>query len=142
VKTSANGRKTYLDIIGKPTVGYGHLRAPGDGLEAITVAQADDLLAHDLATAEAAVNGLGVALSQNAFDALVSFVFNLGPGILHKGHTLADALRAGDLDAAARAFVLYDHAGGVENQGLRNRRLAEAELFSREDECPPTDPGA
>jgi lysozyme len=122
----------YRDVGGKKTIGYGHLVKPGEVFPTeITEVDALDLLRLDIATAEAAVNGLGVDLSQNAFDALVSFAFNLGGGILGKGHTLGDALRVGDYDAAARAFVLYDHVDGVENAGLRARRTSEAELFTR-----------
>lgn len=135
----------YLDVVGKPTIGYGHLCQPGDGLEAISEARADELLSADLALAETAVNGLGVELGQNQFDALVSFAFNLGGGMLGQSHTIGQALRAGDFAAAAASFVLYDHAGGREDQGLRNRRLSERELFERPepvDDCPATDPGA
>jgi lysozyme len=157
VKTSANGRSfiggweglrlhSYKDIGGRDTVGFGHLRHLGDGLEVITAEQADELLAADLAVAEAAVNGLGVEFSQNQFDALVSFAFNLGGGMLGSSHTIGAALRACDFEAAAAAFVLYDHVNGREDVGLRNRRLSERELFLRPasivEDCPATDPGA
>lgn len=134
--------RPYKDIVGVWTIGYGHVIAHGEDFpEALTQAEGMALLRADAAIAEAAVNGLGVQLTQGQFDALVSFAFNLGGGILGKGHTLGDALRRGDYHAAAEAFVLYDHAGGREDPGLKNRRLSERELFERED-CPPTDPGA
>jgi GH24 family phage-related lysozyme (muramidase) len=101
----------------------------------ITEPQADGLLAQDLAPVQAAINAIGVALSQNAFDALCSFGINLGTGMFNRGHTLADALRRGDMAGAAAAFELYDHdATGAVNQGLLNRRRSERDLFVTPDE--------
>lgn len=120
----------YRDVGGKLTIGYGHLVLPGEMFGTLTEAEGLALLRKDLAIAEGAVIGsVPPCKTQGQFDALVSFVFNLGGGILGKGHTLGDYLRAGDLAGAAAAFVLYDHVGGVENQGLKNRRLAERDLF-------------
>ena len=49
----------YLDVAGKPTIGYGHLIKPGEDFSAgITEAQAQDLLQADVETAENAVNAL------------------------------------------------------------------------------------
>ena len=60
------------------TIGWGHTKTAKQGMT-ITEAQAEVLLSSDVAWAEAAVNQLvKVPLTQNQFDALVSFTFNLG----------------------------------------------------------------
>jgi lysozyme len=69
--------KAYWDYKGW-SIGYGHLGAK-EG-QRITVEEAERLLASDLRWAEREVNGLGVALEQCQFDALVSLVYNIGSG--------------------------------------------------------------
>jgi lysozyme len=69
--------KAYWDYKGS-SIGYGHLGAK-EG-QRITVEEAERLLASDLRWAEREVNGLGVALEQCQFDALVSLVYNIGTG--------------------------------------------------------------
>ena len=77
----------YKDAAGLYTIGYGHLIADGKTLPdsakyKITQKQADLLLKYDVIPREKAVERLcAVPLSQNEFDALVSFVFNLGGGL-------------------------------------------------------------
>jgi len=70
-------------------------------------------------------------LSQGEFDALVDFVFNLGAGRL-AGSTLLKELNAGRYEAVAAELLRWDHAGGVENVGLRARREAELALWRGE----------
>jgi len=77
------------------TIGYGHTAdvQPGD---VITAQQADTFLLEDVSESERAVNRfVTVPLTQNQFDALVSFVFNLG-GHNFKSSTLLIKLNAGD----------------------------------------------
>jgi len=69
----------YKDSVGIPTIGVGHVKGVKMGMK-ITQAQADKYLAEDLAVAEKCLNSLGVTLKQNQFDALCSFIFNLGVG--------------------------------------------------------------
>ena len=74
--------KAYRDVVGKWTVGYGHLMVEGDGCvvgDIISPVQATSLLRQDLIKAEECVNNaVQVMLTQYQFDALVSFVYNLG----------------------------------------------------------------
>jgi GH24 family phage-related lysozyme (muramidase) len=76
---------------------------------------------------EPAVKLLGVELNQNQFDALCSFVWNLGPGIFTG--ELREALEQRRWTLAAHLMQAYDHAGGQVLEGLRRRREAEAQLF-------------
>jgi GH24 family phage-related lysozyme (muramidase) len=69
-----------------------------------------------------------VTLRQNQFDALVSFVFNLGAGNF-AGSTLLKMVNASDFNNAAGQFIRWNRAGGKVLTGLTRRREAEAALF-------------
>ena len=121
----------YQDIVGKWTVGYGHLMVAGDGCvegSPITMGQATELLRKDLHTAEEAVNACGVELEQNEFDALVSFVYNLGVGAFQRS-TLLKLLKSGNKLAASGEFPKWSMAGGKEVPGILKRRHAEQDCF-------------
>ena len=119
----------YQDQVGVWTIGDGHT---GSGVVSgltITQDQAEDLLTSDVAASAAYVNAaVMVELQQNEFDALVDFVFNLGRGAF-AGSTLLKNLNAGQFDAAAAQFDLWDHAGGQVVAGLLRRRQAEQAMF-------------
>jgi lysozyme len=123
--------RVYLDVAGFPTIGYGHLIKPHESFPGvITEAQAAAILSSDVEDAERAVARLvKVALTQGQFDALVDFCFNLGAARL-AGSTLLHELNAGDYQAAARQFLVWDHAGGVVVAGLEARREAELKLWT------------
>lgn len=112
----------YKDSVGVLTIGYGHTNGVTAG-QKITQIQAEDFLRQDLARFEKAVSNLGRSLSQNQFDALVSFAFNCGEGNLKK-------LCANRTNAQiAEKILLYDKAGGKTLSGLTKRRKAEQKLF-------------
>ena len=123
--------RTYLDVAGFPTIGYGHrLLHPESFSNGIDEAQAERILLSDVREAEQAILRLvKVPLNQGQFDALVDFCFNLGEGKLAESTLLKD-LNAGRYDAAQEQLLRWDHAGLQENAGLRARREAEAELWS------------
>lgn len=84
----------------------------------------------DLADCEEIVNALGLPLNPNQFDALVSAVEGIGPGVLEPDRSLGRALRNLDWTAAADALLLYDRdTGGRRSAALAGRRSAERELF-------------
>lgn len=73
----------YKDVAGLNTIGYGHLIKKGELFSRVTAEQAEELLLKDLATAEKGVNTLIIVkLTQNQYDALVSFTYNVGVGAL------------------------------------------------------------
>uniref|UniRef100_UPI001B316D19 lysozyme n=1 Tax=Pantoea ananas TaxID=553 RepID=UPI001B316D19 len=95
----------------------------------ITGEQADKYLREDLLVAELTINtNVKVKLTQNQFDALASFVFNLGSGNFVKS-TLLKKLNAGDIAGAADEFGKWVNAGGKKLAGLVKRRAAEREVF-------------
>ena len=86
----------YRDAAGLWTIGCGHLIQPGEDFsKGLTTEQVLDLLADDLTRFEAAVNSkVTVELTQNQYDALVSFAFNVGVGAFQKS-TLLKKLNQG-----------------------------------------------
>ena len=118
----------YLDSVGVPTIGYGHTKGVKIGLRC-TQEEADAWLLEDLKDAETCVNGaVTVPLTQNEFDALVSFVFNFGC-TKFRCSTLLRKLLDSDYDGAALEFRRWDRAGGQVLAGLTRRRAAEERLF-------------
>lgn len=120
--------ETYLDVVGVPTIGYGHTGKHATPGNVITVAQAKRILDEDLDTFEAAVTGAAQTANQNQFDAMVSLAYNIGVGAFKKSTVLRKHL-AGDYQAAARAFGLWNKAGGKVWPGLTRRRNYEAALY-------------
>ncbi|WP_109486404.1 lysozyme [Occallatibacter savannae] len=118
--------RVYSDVAGFRTIGYGHRLTGAESYPAgITMAQAESILAADVAIAEGAVSRLvRVPLSQGQFDALVDFVFNLGAGRLASS-TLLRYLNSGRYDDAAWQLLVWDHAGSRELAALKLRREAE-----------------
>jgi lysozyme len=120
---------TYLDAVGVPTIGYGHTGPDLTPNLVITQAQAEALLQSDVRRAERAVSAaVKVALNDNQFAALVSFVYNLGAGALQES-TLLGLLNDGNSTAAADQFTRFVYAGGEVLQGLVTRGNAERTLF-------------
>lgn len=117
---------------GEPwTIGVGHTGgvSPGD---TCTVEQAMEWLREDVAEAEQAIRqNVHVALNQDQFDALVSFIFNVGGGAF-KNSTLLRKLNLGDYEGAENEFQRWNKAGGRVLAGLTKRRLAEEALFAGE----------
>lgn len=130
----------YQDQGGRWTIGYGHLIKQGDPyypvgpIREIDQAEASALLDQDTQIAQDAVNSyVTVPLNENEFNALVSFVYNIGASAF-KASTLLAKLNAGDKEGAAAEFAKWNKihtAGGevVASTGLSARRADEAEVF-------------
>lgn len=109
------------------TIGWGHTGPSIKLGQVISQATADSLLSLDAVYAAMALGGL--SLNQNQYDALVSFIFNVGTGAFRYS-TMRRLLQAGDHAEAAKEFLRWTHAGGKENKGLLARRKAEQALFT------------
>lgn len=119
----------YQDQRGIWTIGYGHTGPEVHEGLTCTLAQADAWLLGDTHTASRAVlDDVHVPITQNQFDALVSFAFNVGAGSLAHS-TLLGYLNGGHTVSAAAEFLKWDHSGGVVDLGLIRRRSAEQALF-------------
>lgn len=110
------------------TIGVGHTHGVHAG-QRISKVTAFRFLREDVAWAEKAVRGLRIQLNQNQFDALVSFTFNLGAGILASSHDIGRLLREKRYTAAANSMLEYRDPGTIEEAGLLRRRRAERHLF-------------
>lgn len=120
--------EAYLDSVNVPTIGYGHTRNVRLG-QTITVEQAEAFLMEDIHEFELAIQRLVcIPLSQNQFDALTSFTFNVGIGNLKKS-TLLKKLNTGDIAGAANEFNKWVYAGKQKLKGLVKRRSKERLLF-------------
>jgi lysozyme len=128
----------YNDAAGHCTIGYGHLvhlgncngSEPAEFKRGISEGQAEELLRKDAQTAADAVrHSVHVPLNQHQFDALVSFVYNLGAGAFESSTLLKD-LNARNFGAVPGQLEEWVHAGGAVLPGLVTRRKAEARLFT------------
>ena len=123
----------YDDGVGVWTIGWGTTVYPNGQKvkkgDKITLEQAKQYKAHDLAKFEKAVNdAVKVPLNQNQFNALVSLAYNIGVSAFSYS-TLVKSLNEGNYKAAADQFLVWVNAGGKRMQGLVNRRNKERELF-------------
>lgn len=110
------------------TYGFDHKRVTMDH-RPISLEEGEALLAQELGSVERSVRRLvQVTLTQNQFDALVSFTFNLGSGRLQSS-TLRSKLNRGDYEGAADEFPKWRKAGGKVLLGLVKRRTVERKLF-------------
>lgn len=119
----------YLDQAGVWTIGTGHTGPEVNAASTITQEEADRLLDKDTASAVATVNRLvSVPLNQNQFDALVSFVYNVG-ATNFKTSTLLSLVNKGEHKAVPAQFLRWNKAGGKVSAGLIRRRKAESRLY-------------
>ena len=116
----------YKDLNGYDTIGFGHKVKPGETFGAISSVEATALLYRDAQDAVNCINmNVHPSLNQNQFDALCSFVYNIGCDRFKESQVLY-ALNRKDFEGAAEAFKNWHRPN------LMNRRLAEIELFKGE----------
>lgn len=117
--------ETYL------TIGYGHYGSDVKEDVKITKEQAEQMLIKDTEKFEGIVNSLvTVSLNQNQFDALVSFVYNVGSDNFKKS-TLLKKLNSKDYVEAGNEFSRWNKSGGKVYAGLVKRRVSEMQLFMK-----------
>ena len=124
--------KAYKCPGGVWTIGYGHTAGVRPGM-VITEAQAEEYLMADLIAFEKHLNGLGLALNQNQFDALISFIYNVGTGNFSSS-TMLRKVKANPLDNSIMdEFLRWVYSKGRVLPGLQRRRLAEMKLYFSND---------
>jgi lysozyme len=99
--------------------------------KAITEAQASTMLMNMLGTYEKSVDSFSRDdITQNQFDALVAFAYNVGVNAL-KNSTLLKKVNKNPQDVTIRnEFLKWNKANGRALKGLTNRRIAEANLYA------------
>ena len=140
--------EAYLDQAGVWTIGYGHTKGVNPN-DRITEAQAEAHLRADLNAAEVCLHQYAPKLNQNQFDALASFIFNLGCTNFHTSTLLKKLNRNKFLEVPFELgkwvnVVHKDENGKViwveKIEGLVTRRAAEADLFMRPVNAAPAKP--
>lgn len=117
----------YLDPVGVPTGGYGHVAGLTSSMIGmpITMAQAEQWLKEDLVKFEKRVDKYNPIYhwTSNERSAMISFAYNIGSidGLTAKGTRSKKEI--------ADAMLNYNKAGGRVLNGLTRRREAERELF-------------
>ena len=140
MKTSEKGKKVikeheglrlqaYQCSAGVWTIGYGHTSPGVYAGMTITKAEAEFLLEQDTAKHEVPVQQMGIKLSQNQFDALVSLVFNIGVGAFKRSTLYQKVLANPNDPAIADEFRRWVFIGGVTSNGLINRREKELQMY-------------
>ena len=121
--------KAYVPVPGdRVTIGYGFTSGVEMG-DTITREEADRRLITELSPYERAVESACTnPPNQNEFDALVLLCFNIGIAGFRKS-TVLRAHNAGDHQAAARAFGLWNKSSGKVYAGLTRRRAEESALY-------------
>ena len=111
------------------TIGYGHYGKDVKPNQTITEAEAVKLLVKDLSGFVSKVNKYNrkYGFTQNEFDALVSFCYNVGniDGLTKNGTRTKAQI--------ADKFLAYSYSGGKFIKGLYNRRVKERNLFNKKD---------
>jgi lysozyme len=117
------------------TIGYGHTKDV-KSYDVITKDKSDELLKKDIIWVESVINkNVKAILNQNQFDALASFVFNVGENAFRSSTMLKYLNSSNEILQASKQFKVwnkvYDNKRGIyiESQGLTNRRKKEMELF-------------
>ncbi len=121
--------EAYRDAAGVLTIGYGHTGSDISEGDRISEYWAKELLRNDLGATEAAVRRLHVARTQGQFDALVSFVFNLGIARLQRSTLLKVIREGGSHHQIRQEFKRWVYAGGKKLRGLERRREWESRRF-------------
>lgn len=120
--------KAYLCPAGVWTIGFGHTSGVRKG-DVVTEDEALKFLRSDLRTAEGTIRlAVKAPLRQCEFDALTSFIFNVGGGNFAKS-TMRQLINEHQYDLAAREFRRWNKAGGFTLAGLVRRRKAEEKVW-------------
>lgn len=120
--------EAYLCLAGIWTIGYGHTSGVSPN-SFITIQEADEYLHRDVAAIEMQLNKLNLSLRQCQWDAIVSFVFNIGIGNFKASTLLAKIRINPDDNSIIDEFLRWVYANGKVMRGLQKRRLTEMKLY-------------
>ena len=120
--------EAYLCPAGIWTIGYGHTSGVSPN-SFITIQEADEYLHRDVAAIEMQLNKLNLSLRQCQWDAIVSFVFNVGIGNFKASTLLAKIRTNPDDNSIMDEFLRWVYANGKVMRGLQKRRLTEMKLY-------------
>jgi len=133
IKSFEGFASKIYDDVGHPAIGYGTDLLPEEEQKykdkTITEEEATQLLASRLSKFEERINELvKVPLTQNQYDALCSFTYNVGAGGFANS-TLLKKINNKDYAGAANEFSKWNKVNGKDHPGLTARRAKEKTLF-------------
>lgn len=119
----------YKDTGGVWTIGWGHTFGVKEG-DVITQGQADQFFYNDCEFFINWLNKQNLNLSQNAFDAILDLIYNIGPGNFSRDTHLYNAVKTWDEEGIRQGFMqhVYDSKGN-KLPGLIKRREDELNLI-------------
>lgn len=120
--------EAYRCPAGVPTIGWGHTKGVKMG-QSITLAMAEDLLVEDIGPIERILNSMNINFRQEQFDALVSWIFNLGVGNFRNSTMYKRILENAGDEEITDQLIKLTYSGKQQLAGLIKRRVAEANLF-------------
>lgn len=128
--------EAYLCPANKWTIGFGNTfykdGSPVKKGDTISQEDAEELFLHVVNDfADQVSNAVQVPITANQFSAIVSLVFNIGPGNFRTS-TLLQNLNAGDYDGASEEFGKWCYSNGARLRGLVKRREEERKLFIKD----------
>jgi lysozyme len=137
--TSRNGLRLIKDFEGLRlgsykcpagvwTIGYGHTKGVKQG-QVIDQGKADDYLVEDIAPIERLLNDLRINFRQEQFDALVSWIFNLGASAFQRSTLYIRIGTNASDEEITDQIIKWVNAAGKPLVGLKKRRIAEANMF-------------
>jgi len=125
--------KAYQDSVDVWTIGYGHTKGVEDGQE-ITQEEAEEMLASELDEYEGYINDLVECdLEQCQFDALVAWVYNLGPTNL-RSSTMLKRLNSNDLEDVPNQIKRWNKAGGKVLNAEKRKLCCSREVIGKKFE--------
>lgn len=119
---------SYKCPAGVWTIGYGHTKGVKQG-QVIDQSKADDYLVEDIAPIERLLNDLRINFRQEQFDALVSWIFNLGASAFQRSTLYIRIGTNASDEEITDQIIKWVNAAGKPLVGLKKRRIAEANMF-------------
>jgi lysozyme len=124
--------EAYMDAGGTITIGYGHTGNVGI-TDKITLQEAERLFENDVLFVENSINKYNLKLTQNQFDALVSFTFNVGVGTFQKAILPLIQTRGANDISIPLTMAKYVYSNGTKLPGLVVRREWETSLYVKKE---------
>lgn len=128
----------YKDSVGIPTIGIGTTVYP-NGVRVkmtdlcISIEKAKYYVADHIKYIQAFLNANLQNLNQNQFDALVSFIYNIGLGGFEKSTLYRKAKVDVNDPSISTEFMKWNKAGGKVLAGLTKRRKQESDLYFKSE---------
>ncbi|WP_462351566.1 lysozyme [Fusobacterium varium] len=133
IKEEGEILEAYICPAGVLTIGVGHTGKDVKSGMKITKEKSREFLKNDLIKFENSVNrSVKVSLTQNQFDALVSFVFNVGTGAFETSTLLKKINASASIGEIEEQFRRWNRGGGKILPILVGRREREIKLYKGE----------